>query len=149
MFPRYDISSISKNGYSKNDICVNICRWISFSYILPFASGEEKVNGMITWDRNAPSTRLTIPVSRYPNLRFADSLSRLRYRWYIRSTSARGRRHVSGPGCVDRCRCCWTGRRILCLPLSRHILRWFLFLLRLRRWNFTQDYHAGLAAYDH
>ena len=108
----------------------------------------KKMNGMITCNHNAPSTRLTIPVSRNPNFWLADSLSRLRDRWYVRSVSARGRRHVVGHNRAN----CSRDRGIpliLCLqPLCRHILRGFLFLLRLRRWNFTQDYHAGLTAYD-
>lgn len=105
---------------------------------------KRKMNDMITCDRNAPSTRLTIPVSRYPNIWFADSLPRLRNRWYICSVSTRDSRYVGNS--ADSGSDCSIGL-IFCLqPLCRHILRGFLFLLWLWRWNFTQDYHAGLTA---
>lgn len=113
--------------------------------MLPVVLAEKKMNGMITCDRNAPSTRLTIPASRNPNFWLADSLPRLRNRWYVRSVPTRGSRYVGR----NRANCSRNRgiRLILCLqPLCRHILRGFLFLLRLRRWNFTQDYHAGLTA---
>lgn len=97
-------------------------------------------NEMITCDRNASSTRLTIPIGRLdPDVgSFLDgALPRLRHRWRVLPPAAR-RQDATG-----RRRCLLILRL---QPLSSDILRGLLLLLRLRRRYLSEDYHARLAA---
>lgn len=104
--------------------------------------GMTMMNEMITCDRNAPSTRLTIPIGRQnPDVGsfLGHPLPWLRHRRYVMFSATRCRQDAAG------CR----RRRPLILrlqPLSRNILRRLLLLLWLRRRHFSEDYHARLAA---